>query len=91
MARLAHKKGQVKTCYFCKGQVKKTQIRHVHRWGERIIVFEDVPAELCQQCGEVYLDPHILEAMDQLTTSGGEPKATLSVPVFSLAEVGSAS
>lgn len=85
MARLANKKLQMKTCYFCKGPVKKAKIRHVHRWGERIIVFEHVPAELCQQCGEVYLDPHVLEAMDRIAGSDAEPKATISVPVFSLA------
>ena len=90
MARLADEK-EVKTCYFCKGRVEKAQVRHVHRWGERIIVFEDVPAELCQQCGEVYLEPHVLEVMDHLTSVGAKPKATISVPVFSLAGVGSAS
>lgn len=78
----------MKSCYFCKGQVKKAQIQHVHRWGKRIIIFEDVAADVCQQCGEVYLEPAILEAMDQIAAGDTEPKVTLSVPVFSLARAG---
>jgi YgiT-type zinc finger domain-containing protein len=79
----------MKVCYFCKGEVKKAQVRHVHRWGEHIIVFEDVQAEVCRQCGEVYLDPQVLEAIDRITAGDAQPKATMSVPVFSLAGVGS--
>ena len=75
----------MKICYFCRGQVKKAQIQHVHRWGERIMVFEDVPAEVCQQCGEVYLAPQVLEAMDHIATGDAKPSATISIPVFSLA------
>ena len=44
----------MKTCYFCKGEVVKKKIQHVHQWGEKIVLFEDVPAEVCQQCGEIY-------------------------------------
>ena len=54
--------------------------------GEKIIVFEDVPAEVCQQCGEVYFSPEVLEKMDAVTMGEEEPKATISVPIFSLAE-----
>jgi len=42
-------------------------------------------------CDEVYFEPHVLEVTDHLTSAGAEPKATISVPVFSLAGVGSAS
>lgn len=77
----------MKTCYFYKGRVIKARVRHVHRWQERIVVFEDVPADVCQQCGESYFDPNVLEAIDRITLGDTEPKATMSVPVFSLADV----
>lgn len=76
----------MKTCYFCRGELKKEKIRHVHRWGERIIVFDHVPAEVCQQCGEVYLSPEILEVIDRLTLEEQKPERFIRVPVFSLAD-----
>jgi YgiT-type zinc finger domain-containing protein len=76
----------MKACYFCKGEVIEKRIQHVHQWGEKIIVFEDVPAEVCQQCGEIYFLPEVLEMMDAVTMGEEKPKATISVPIYSLAE-----
>ena len=45
----------MKTCYFCKGEVVEKRIQHVHQWDEKTVIFEDVPAEVCHQCGEVFL------------------------------------
>lgn len=73
-------------CYFCKGKLAHERIRHVHRWGNRIVIFDNVPAEVCQQCGEVYLSPEVLQLMDEMTLQDYQPKAVLSVPVFSLPE-----
>lgn len=75
------------TCYFCKGRVVEKNIRHVHHWGNEIIIFDDVPAEVCLQCGEVYFSPEALERMDKATLTEIEPKATVSIPVFSLPEI----
>ena len=73
------------TCYFCKGRVLLQKTRHIHRWGERVFILEDVPAEVCQQCGEVYFSPPVLEAMDHIVEGNTAPKTTVAVPVYSLA------
>jgi YgiT-type zinc finger domain-containing protein len=39
-------------CYFCQGTVKSERITHIHRWKGQVIILEDVPADVCQQCGE---------------------------------------
>ena len=54
-------------CYFCKGTVKPERITHIHRWKEQVIILEDVPSDVCQQCGEVYLAPNVLQAMDPVS------------------------
>jgi YgiT-type zinc finger domain-containing protein len=74
-------------CYFCKGKVRKQTIQHVYHWGEKLFILEDVPAEVCQQCGETYFEPEVLEAMDKLASGEIKPKDTLPVPVFSLASM----
>ena len=73
-------------CYFCKGWLLKKHITHIYQWGEKILLFEHVPAEVCKQCGETYFSPDVLETMDKIATSGAEPKTMVSIPVFSMSE-----
>ena len=72
-------------CCFCQGTVQKKKIRHVHQWSEHVYIFEDVPAEVCSQCGEIYFAPHVLDMMDEIATHETEPQHTIAVPVYSLA------
>lgn len=76
-------------CFFCKGTVKAERVVHIHRWEEGVIILEDVPAEVCKQCGEVYFAPKVLQAMDRLAQAGQKekPKKQLLVPVYSLSNL----
>ncbi len=74
----------MKTCYFCQGEVINKRIRHVHHWNEEIVIFENVPVEVCTQCGEVYFSPEVLEMMDKATLEQTPPDKSIAVPVFSL-------
>jgi YgiT-type zinc finger domain-containing protein len=69
--------------------VKPERVTHIHRWKGQVIILEDVPADVCQQCGEAYLAPEALQAMDQLVQAGQkeQPKKQLLVPVYSLSEL----
>jgi len=71
-------------CYFCKGTVRKQAIRHVHQWGKRVFIFDNVPAEVCTQCGETYFGPDALEQMDKIVAAPPEPEELIQVPVYSL-------
>lgn len=72
-------------CYFCKGTIQPKKIRHVHQWGEQVYIFDDVPADVCTQCGEVYFAPDVLDMMDRIAMNRTKPQHTIAVPVFSLA------
>lgn len=71
----------MKTCYFCKGRVVKDRIRHMHRAEGGFILIDDLPAEVCVQCGEVYLPPDSLEEIDRRVARAEEAKEHLAVPV----------
>lgn len=73
------------TCYFCRGRVALKRIQHIHRWGEQVFILEDVPAEVCQQCGEIFFAPDVLAEMDRIANSKARPKTTITVPVYSFA------
>lgn len=74
----------MKKCYFCQGEVIKKRIRHVHYWGDDIVIFENVPAEVCTQCGETFFSPEVLKMIDAATLKQTPPDKSIDVPVFSL-------
>lgn len=53
-------------CVMCDGTtVSRTQPQAVERAG-RVAVIRDVPVEVCDSCGEVYLDPAVASRLDRL-------------------------
>ena len=69
-------------CYFCKGKVVRRKISVDFRWGEKLKVIEDVPAAVCQQCGEKYLHSAVYKSLEELAISRAKPASRLSVDVI---------
>ena len=63
------------------------KITHAQQYKERIIIFENVPAEVCRQCGEVLLRPGVLERLQDLVWMERTPNRTAQVPVYDLTEI----
>ncbi len=59
----------VTICYFCRGKVQQQNITLDWRWGERLFVIRNVPAGVCDQCGEKYLDNRVYKDMERITAS----------------------
>lgn len=73
-------------CYFCKGQTKIKNVDVDFRWSDKLLVVENVPVEVCSQCGERYYSAEISKKLDDLVkkSSGSKkPRKVLEVPVFS--------
>ena len=53
---------------------------------ERLIIVEDIPAQICEQCGEQYYDPLTTETVRALVEdlNSATPKRVMEVPVYSL-------
>jgi len=73
-------------CPFCGGELEGRVITHPQSYQGKVYILENVPAEVCSQCGEVLLRPKVLEKMQQLVWSGVAPRRTTQVPVYDLAE-----
>lgn len=73
------------TCPFCKGTVEEKNIEHIHRWGDELYLFEDVRAEVCKQCGEAFLFPETLKAIDTIVREKPKAERTKCIPVISMA------
>ena len=73
-------------CYFCKGRVEQQKVDVDFRWGHKLKVIEDVPAGVCQQCGEKYFEASVYKAMERLAASRAKPTARLTVDVMRFKE-----
>ena len=71
-------------CDFCGGKTKLRRVKKHHRHKGRLYVIENVPAEVCQECGERYFHATTLDAIDRLLDSDHPVKETLQVEVVSL-------
>lgn len=62
------------TCRNCQGDLEKKWITVEKEWqGERIII-EDVPAMVCEQCGETYFDSETTLRMEKIKKAVIYPK-----------------
>ena len=82
IGKLARKgEAMTKECYFCKGRVVRENTKVDFRWGQKLKVIENVPAGICQQCGEKYFESTVYKAMEKLVASRARPTARLTVDV----------
>ena len=53
-------------CYFCAATVIPQRVTVDYRWGDALVVVKDVPAGVCQQCGEKYLSSGVYKELEKL-------------------------
>jgi len=72
-------------CHFCGGEVLEKGITVDYRWGDELIaVIKNVPAGVCQVCGEQYFKADIVKEMERLVRSKKKPKKMIQVPLREL-------
>jgi len=74
-------------CASCGGRSISKRISFEQRWGEQLVVFEDVPAHECPQCGSVWIASKALRSMDKALQNGEKPTHKMTVPVWSLSRL----
>mgnify|MGYP001560279650 FL=1 len=73
-------------CYFCNGgPVLKGKVDHISRIGGHLIEIKDVPAEICQQCGEKYFEPKTIRRIENIAKLKTKIKEFIQLPVYSYA------
>lgn len=73
-------------CVFCGGDVKEDIVTLDLRVGNRLLVIEDVPAEVCQKCGEKTFSPETTKMIQVIARDKPTPIKEICVPVVSLKE-----
>ncbi|GGB46899.1 YgiT-type zinc finger domain-containing protein [Lentibacillus populi] len=62
------------TCRICQGSIEKKQITVEREWKGRKIIIEDVPALVCEQCGESYFDSETTLRMEKIKKAAIYPE-----------------
>jgi YgiT-type zinc finger domain-containing protein len=73
----------MKTCYFCKGPVVNKSVDYMARHGEEYILIKNLPARVCDQCGEIFLNADSSRRVDKALTQTSKAKDHLHIPVIS--------
>lgn len=64
----------------CSGEYEQREVVRAIRQGDRIIVVEHIPAEVCDVCGDVLFTPETIERLETLWQTTAAPART--VPLY---------
>ncbi len=73
-----HKYGD---CSFCGGEVKDERVELDYRYKGELYIFREVPAGVCQQCGEKYLTAKVAREIERRIQTKGKWDKTIPIPV----------
>lgn len=73
-------------CSFCGGKVTEKKVKVDYRTGDELIVFENVPAGVCGQCGERYYTAKVAKALKKMARDKTVADRIIHVPVKPYAE-----
>lgn len=76
-------------CSVCGAQVKYQKITYTQELEGKVYVVSDVPALVCSQCGEQYLAPATVDAIQDVVEQGKKGKTfpIRHVPVYHFPQV----
>ncbi len=74
-------------CDYCAGKTVSRRAKKHHWHKGQLYVVENVPAEVCRECGERYYHAKTLDAIDRLLEGDHQVKKNLNVEVVALEAV----
>jgi YgiT-type zinc finger domain-containing protein len=72
-------------CVFCGGNVVKSKVTFTYEEGERHLIIEHVPAEICNSCGEKMYSPEVTDELLRFAMNEFKPVRKIEVPVYDFA------
>lgn len=73
-----------RACPVCRGRMTEMRVRHVQAWREQVVVFENVPVDACEQCGETLFAGLVVDRLNEILWSMPPATRTVEVPVYDL-------
>jgi YgiT-type zinc finger domain-containing protein len=71
-------------CFFCnQGVLVDKKVTVDFRWGKNLVIIEDVPAKVCNECGERYYSANVSRMMEEIAMRRKVDRY-VEVPLFRL-------
>lgn len=71
------------SCELCKGDLKKGEVNHILDLKSGIIIIKDVPAKICSQCEECFVDTKTAMRLEQIVEDFKRSRAELLIVKYS--------
>lgn len=72
----------MRECKLCGGRVVPKKVDVQRNWRGGLVIITDVPAHVCEQCGEQYFDAAVALEMDRIKKAGRVPgEKMIQVPM----------
>jgi YgiT-type zinc finger domain-containing protein len=75
------KKAAKEPCDLCDGELHPRRVRVVRSRARKLVIIDNVPAMVCNQCGTKYYDASAVRSMEVLLRRSRSHKRTIKVPV----------
>ena len=69
-------------CNFCGGATEAQNVIFIYDQEGEYLFIEDVPAEVCSQCGEKTYSPEVTDDLIRIAKRRLKPNKVVEVPVF---------
>ena len=66
-------------CAFCKAPLSNGRVNHIVDLGEHIIIVKNVPANVCKQCGEYFVDTAIALKLESIVENARKNNAEVFI------------
>ncbi len=71
----------MKTCYFCKGTIELRGVDYMARGETGYVSVKGLPAEVCVQCGETFLEADSSRRVDEALSRAPASPERMEIPV----------
>lgn len=61
-------------CDLCNGEYQEKKVSRNYKWHGKTVVVEDVPALVCNRCGDTLIRDETSAAIDELLSKAAKPK-----------------
>ena len=68
-------------CEFCEGEMKQRRVLARFRFQEQTIYVENVPAWVCNRCGEQYSDAPVYKRLEEIARQREQIQRAISFPL----------
>jgi len=72
----------VTMCFQCGSPTVKKLVTVENWWGDTFTLVENVPAWVCENCGEQYFDAEVIKELDEMKKKPLKAQRVIQVPVY---------